>query len=40
MVIKAVYIDGVHDPAKNFIPQVEGFNRNRVPWIPPIEGAE
>lgn len=40
MVIKAGCIDGVGDPAKAFIPQVEVFTRSRVPWVPPIEGAE
>jgi hypothetical protein len=40
MVIKAGCIDGVDDPAKTFVPQVEVFTRSRVPWVPPIEGAE
>jgi hypothetical protein len=39
MVIKAGCIDGVEDPAKIFVPQVEVFTRSRVPWVPPIEGA-
>lgn len=40
MVIKAGCIDGVEDPAKTFVPQVEVFTRSRVPWVPAIEGAE
>jgi hypothetical protein len=40
MVIKAGCIDGVGDPSRNFVPQVEVFTRSRVPWVPPIEGAE
>jgi hypothetical protein len=40
MVIKAGCIDGVEDPAKSFVPQVEVFTRSRVPWVPPVEGAE
>jgi hypothetical protein len=39
MVIKAGCLDGVQDPAKTFVPQVEIFTRSRVPWVPPIEGA-
>jgi len=33
-------IDGIGDPARIFVPRVEVFTRNRVPWVPPIEGAE
>lgn len=39
MVIKAGCIDGV-DAAKEYVPQVEIFTRNRVPWVPAVEGAK
>jgi len=40
IVIKAGCIDGNEDPAKTFAAQVEVFTRSRVPWVPPIDGAE
>lgn len=40
MVIKAGCIDDDGETNANYVPDVEIFTRNRVPWMAAVEGAK